>query len=154
MENLKTKPARNLRATITSVTDTFSKARRSWVMSRIRGTDTRPEMIVRSFLHRQGFRFRVHVTSLPGKPDIVLPKHNCVVFVHGCFWHHHKNCPRASMPASRRAFWMKKILGNAARDQFTIKQLRKMGWNIVVIWQCELRNPQLLGRRLASLLKR
>lgn len=121
--------------------DSLSKEHRSWNMSRIRSTDTKPEVIVRSFLHRNGFRFRLHVKDLPGHPDIVLPKYKTVIEVRGCFWHRHKNCPQATVPASNTLFWMEKFKQNIERDKKNERILERKGWKCLVVWTCQLRNP-------------
>lgn len=108
-------------------------------MANIRGKETKPEIIVRKFLFSKGFRFRKNVKKLPGTPDIVLPKYNTVIFIHGCFWHRHKNCKKAQLPETRKQFWEKKINGNVQRDQDNIRELKKVGWNVIVLWQCQLR---------------
>src|SRR5204863_5987926 len=102
-------------------------------MSRIRGKDTTPERRVRSLLHQMGFRFRLHGKKLPGRPDIVLPKHRAVVFVHGCFWHQHKDCKNCTTPTNNRAFWVQKLEGNASRDKLRRHDLRKLGWRVLVV---------------------
>lgn len=107
-------------------------------MSKIRAENTRPEMLIRSLLHRMGFRFRVHVRSLSGRPDVVLPKYRTVVFVHGCFWHRHQNCRFAYNPKSRVEFWQTKFQQNVARDRDVISQLQLAGWKVVIIWECEV----------------
>ena len=117
-------------------------------MSRIRGKDTTPEKMVRSLLHRMGCRFRLHGKKLPGRPDIVLPKHKTVVFVHGCFWHRHRGCKNCTTPTNNRSFWVKKLEGNVARDMVQRRTLRKLGWQVVVVWECELSRLNLLERRL------
>ena len=120
--------------------DIFTPEKRSQVMSRIRSRDTKPEVAVRSMLHRLGYRFTVNGPknrSLPGRPDIVLPKYRTVIFVHGCFWHGHEHCPKFRMPKSRRAFWKKKIEGNRARDAANEMNLRKLGWHVVTVWECD-----------------
>jgi len=117
--------------------DVFTAAKRSEVMSRIRGANTKPEVLVRCLLHRQGFRFRVHAKDLPGKPDIVLPKYKAVVFIHGCFWHGH-SCKRAKLPETNRAFWQRKIDSNRKRDEKQRRQLRRLGWRAFTLWQCKL----------------
>jgi DNA mismatch endonuclease (patch repair protein) len=132
--------------------DRLDKARRSWNMSRIKGRNTAPEVQVRSILHRAGFRFRLHRKSLPGKPDIVLPKRDAVIFVHGCFWHRHQACRNCTTPKTNADFWQTKFDGNVARDQQNAKTLRKMGWKVVVVWECELASPDKLLRRLLRLL--
>jgi DNA mismatch endonuclease, patch repair protein len=136
------------------MTDAFSRAKRSWVMSRIRGKHTGPEKAVRSFLHRAGFRFRLHVKSLPGCPDIVLPKYKTVVFVHGCFWHHHARCNQAVYPKRRRKFWRRKIDGAVERDKKAARLLRRAEWTVITIWECELeRNANSLPQLIRSLKK-
>lgn len=111
--------------------------------------DTAPELLVRSVLHRLGLRFRVHGKTLPGTPDIVLKKHRAVVFVHGCFWHRHKGCRRATTPVVRAEFWGNKFAGNVARDARVSSALRKMGWRVVVIWECQTKPHSKLERRVA-----
>ena len=113
------------------------------MMSGIRGKDTKPEMIVRRALHRAGFRYRLHVKDLPGKPDIVLPKYKTVIFVHGCFWHMH-DCKYFKWPKTRTEFWKEKIEGNAQRDKIALKQLKDNGWNVLTVWECELRKENYL----------
>ena len=120
--------------------DILTKEKRSWNMSRIRCKDTKPEKIVRSVLHKNGFRFRLNRKDLPGKPDIVLPKYKSVIFVHGCFWHRHPRCKFAYNPKSRETFWQKKFSENVERDRFVKKELRKMEWKVIVVWECELKN--------------
>ena len=107
-------------------------------MSRIKSKDTTPERIVRSFLHRNGLRFRLHVKELPGMPDVVLPKYKTVIEVRGCYWHRHQGCKYAYTPKTRIEFWQKKFAENIARDQRTEAELRKLGWNVIVIWECEV----------------
>lgn len=119
--------------------DTLSKEKRSWNMSRIKGKDTKPEIMLRSMLHKSGFRFHVHDKKLPGKPDIVLPRFNTVIFVNGCFWHRHKNCKYAYTPKSRQDFWSKKFEATLLRDAEKAKQLKNAGWNVVTVWECELK---------------
>lgn len=134
------------------MTDVFSKEKRSWIMSRVKGRDTKPEMLVRSLVHRMGFRFRIHRRDLPGKPDIVLPRHGKVIFVHGCFWHGHKRCPRSKRPATSKSFWNKKLDANIERDKRFRKELRWMGWKLLVVWQCETHNPEKLLVKLERFL--
>jgi len=114
-------------------------------MSGIRGKDTKPEVIVRRFLHRLGFRFRLHDRRLPGRPDIVLPRYRTVVNVHGCFWHQHPGCRFAYMPASNQPFWRAKLAGNVERDARNDEKLRAQGWNVITVWECETNNPERLG---------
>lgn len=130
--------------------DTVSKAVRSRNMSRIRSRDTMPERVVRSLLHRMGYRFRLHGKGLPGRPDVVLTRYRTVILVHGCFWHRHKMCPYASIPKTRKQFWRTKFNANVARDRVVHSELRTLGWHVVVVWECELRNMERLGKRLAA----
>jgi DNA mismatch endonuclease (patch repair protein) len=130
--------------------DKISKQRRSWNMSRIRNKNTKPEVRVRSILHRIGYRFRIHVRQLPGCPDIVLPRWKSAIFVHGCFWHQHPGCKFAYTPKSKKAFWRAKFMQNAERDAQAIAQLRSQGWNPIVIWECELKDPLALQARLKN----
>lgn len=134
------------------MTDTLSPSARSALMSRIRGKDTKPEIVVRSLLHRMGFRFRLHRRDLPGSPDIVLPRHGAVVFVHGCFWHRHARCKGATTPKSRVKFWQEKFAGNVERDKHNRRDLRRLGWKVLVVWECELKKPEKLGARLRNFL--
>ncbi|MBE3039488.1 MAG: DNA mismatch endonuclease Vsr [Chloroflexi bacterium] len=133
--------------------DRISKERRSWNMSRIRGRDTRPELDVRSVLHRMGYRFRLYRGDLPGKPDIVLPKYKTVIFVHGCFWHRHRRCKLAYTPKSRVAFWREKFQGNTRRDREGKRRLEAMGWHVVVVWECETTDSAVLRKRLVQALR-
>ena len=128
--------------------DRFDRKTRSRIMASIRGKNTQPELTVRRFLHARGLRFRLHNASLPGRPDIVLAKHRTVVFVHGCFWHGHANCRLASMPASNRRFWREKLAGNRRRDRRKARALKKAGWKVLTIWQCQLDGKRL--RRLTD----
>ena len=133
--------------------DRFSPEKRSWVMSRVRSRDTVPERLVRSFLHRRGFRFRLHVSALPGTPDIVLPKYRTVVFVNGCFWHGHARCRRAALPKTRTAFWRKKIALNVSRDRAAIKRLATAGWRVLVVWTCQIDDGKSLEKLLRPVLR-
>ena len=131
--------------------DTLTKEKRSWNMSRITGRNTKPEILLRSLLHREGFRFRLHDKRLPGKPDIVLPRHCTVIFVNGCFWHRHNNCEYAYTPKSRQEFWLNKFQGTVQRDQEKQKMLADLGWQVLVVWECELkRNSSLLVSDISS----
>lgn len=118
--------------------DTVSKDVRSRNMAAIRSKNTKPEMILRSFLHKKGLRFRVHKVSLPGKPDLYLQKHETAIFVHGCFWHQHAKCKIAVLPKSHRNFWIPKLKGNILRGKKNIQELRAMGLNVVVVWECQI----------------
>lgn len=130
------------------MTDRLTGTQRSWLMSRIRSKDTQPELIVRSLLHRMGFRFSLRRKDLPGKPDVVLPRWRCVVFVHGCFWHAHEGCPVARLPKSRVAFWQSKLQRNAARDRDVQCRLEAAGWKVITVWECELKDRDGLVARL------
>lgn len=135
-----------------AMTDTLTKAERSQLMSKIRGKNTGPERMVRSLLHRAGYRFRLHVKDLPGKPDIVLPRHGAVVLVHGCFWHRHKGCRGATTPKTHRKFWAEKFARNVANDQRHLRQLRRLGWRVLVVWECQLKYPDRVLARLRRFL--
>jgi len=113
-------------------------------MSRISGRDTKPEIVVRKLIHSFGFRFRLHVRSLPGNPDIVLPKHRKIIFVHGCFWHGHASCKRSKRPTTNTGFWNNKISGNIERDKAIIANLKELGWRTLTIWQCEINDHEKL----------
>jgi DNA mismatch endonuclease (patch repair protein) len=133
--------------------DVFSPAKRSAIMSRISGRNTRPEIVVRKIVHNLGYRFRLHRKDLPGKPDVVLPRHQKIIFVNGCFWHGHARCRRAKLPSSNTAFWQKKLAGNKARDKEVKRRLRRAGWEVLVVWQCEINQHDILLRRLESFLR-
>lgn len=122
-------------------------------MSRVKGQDTKPEKTVRSLLHAMGYRFRLQRRDLPGKPDVVLPKHGKVIFVHGCFWHGHAGCPRAARPTSNVEFWDRKIDSNIRRDAVAQKELTALGWNYLIIWQCEMRDLLKITDKLEQFLK-
>lgn len=128
--------------------DVFTPTKRSEVMSRIRGSDTKPELAVRSMLHGMGYRFRLHRRDLPGRPDVVLTRYRTVVFVHGCFWHRHAGCSYATTPSTRTAFWQAKFDANVERDRRQVRALRQDGWSVVTVWACELRHPERVARRL------
>lgn len=108
-------------------------------MSQIKGKNTKPEMVVRKFLFSKGFRYRVHVKTLPGKPDIVLPKYKTVIFVHGCFWHGHEGCKYFVVPKTRTEWWLNKINTNKKKDQKTLSILKKEGWKVITLWECDLK---------------
>jgi len=131
--------------------DKFSKEKRSDIMSKITGKETKPEILVRRFLFAAGFRFRKNVVNLLGKPDIVLSKYNTIIFVHGCFWHGH-TCKRGKLPESNHEFWKQKIEKNIERDKQIIAQLEKDGWTVIIIWQCEIRNKEKCNMRLNELI--
>ena len=128
--------------------DRLTKTRRSWNMSQIRGSDTRPERAVRSVLHRLGFRFRLKglSSSLPGRPDVILRKHRTVIFVHGCFWHRHRNCRLAYTPKSNLEHWHRRFEENVSRDRRVQKELKSLGWRVLVVWECAVAEPDALRR--------
>lgn len=131
--------------------DSISEEHRSWNMSRIRSKDTKPEIMVRSLLHRKGYRFRLHSKDLPGKPDIVLRKYKTAVFVHGCYWHRHSGCKFAYEPKSRVEFWTAKFHDNVERDKRNRNALEALGWRVLVIWECEVADRSCLEGLLAGI---
>jgi len=134
--------------------DIWSKEKRSYVMSRIRSKNTTPEKRVRSLLHKMGYRFRLHVKSLPGQPDIVLPKHKKVIFVHGCFWHLHKGCRDGTIPKTQYDKWKAKLEHNVEKDNLHIRQLQEGGWQVLVIWECDIENRRgIVEKKLQAFLK-
>jgi DNA mismatch endonuclease (patch repair protein) len=133
--------------------DVHSKEIRSKNMAAIKGKNTRPEMLVRKFLHANGFRYKLHDKNLPGKPDIVLPRYKTVIFVHGCFWHGHSNCKYYVVPKTRTDWWLNKINGNIANDTKASQALKKIGWKIITIWECNLK-PAKVEKTLNALLKK
>lgn len=122
-------------------------------MSRVKNKDTKPEIIVRSIVHRLGYRFRKNSLNLPGRPDIVLARHRKVIFIHGCFWHGHKNCKRASRPATNKIFWRKKLDKNIERDKLNNKALKLLRWKTLTIWECQIKNKTKLLSKLENFLK-
>jgi DNA mismatch endonuclease (patch repair protein) len=132
--------------------DRISRKHRSWNMSRIKGRDTSPELRVRSAIHRAGYRFRLHSNKLPGRPDIVLSKHKAVVLVHGCFWHRHAKCKYATTPGTNVRFWRSKFEKTVARDKSNISKLRRLGWHVFVVWECETYADTKILRRLEGLI--
>ncbi len=133
--------------------DVFTPAKRSWIMRQVRSRDTKPELVVRRYLHAHGFRFRLHRDDLPGKPDIVLPRYNTVVFVHGCFWHGHQGCKHSDVPTSNRQYWERKIGRNVTRDRRNARALRKLGWRVLTVWECAIKEERALRRRLLTPLR-
>ncbi len=131
--------------------DTFSPQKRSSIMRQVRSKDTSSEKKVRSILHKLGFRYTLNNKKLPGSPDIVLPRYKTVIFVHGCFWHRHLGCKRASIPSSRQEYWLPKFERTVARDKSAKKQLHKMGWKVIIIWECELKYHEKLSLRLQKI---
>lgn len=133
-------------------TDIFSIEKRSEVMARVRSKDTKPELIIRSLLHSLGYRFRLHQAGLPGKPDIVLPKYHSAIFVHGCFWHQHPGCKKATLPQNNASFWREKLEGNKERDLAVIDELQHSGWKVLVLWECEIKDLDRVAQRILSFL--
>ncbi|OWQ97695.1 very short patch repair endonuclease [Sphingopyxis bauzanensis] len=135
--------------------DTLTPAARGERMSRVRGKDTKPELLVRSLIHRMGFRFRLHRRDLPGSPDLAFPSRRKVIFVHGCYWHRHPDpyCKLARLPKSRLDFWLPKLEGNRQRDLRNIDALDRLGWGVLVIWECELKNVASLELKIRTFLK-
>lgn len=132
--------------------DTLTRAERSHRMSLIRSKNTKPEVALRSMLHAQGYRFRIHRRDLAGSPDVVFPSRRKVIFVHGCFWHGHEGCKVANVPKTRTEYWQLKFAKNKARDRKNEDRLRDLGWNIMVVWECELREKSKLLKRVAAFL--
>ncbi len=122
------------------MTDVHSKSTRSFNMSKIRGKDTKPEMVVRKYLFSKGLRYRLHDKKLPGKPDLVFPKYKKVVFVHGCFWHGHEGCKNFVVPKTRTEWWLNKINTNKVKDDLTIQKLEDAGWTVCIVWECSLKS--------------
>jgi|SRR5271156_5093510 len=133
--------------------DTISSARRSENMRRIRSKDTRPELLVRSVIHRMGYRFRLHRRGLPGCPDLVFPAMRKAIFVHGCFWHQHRGCVDGRLPKSGTSYWVPKLLKNKERDKRSLAKLRRAGWIGLVVWDCETSDRQRLEARLRKFLE-
>lgn len=134
------------------MTDIYTPSERSNIMSKISGKETKPEILVRSFLFLKGFRFRKNDKRYPGSPDIVLPKYRTAIFVHGCFWHGH-NCNAGKLPETRKEFWTKKISETKIRDEKNRGELQELDWNIIVIWQCEIKTKQAREQRLSLLIE-
>jgi DNA mismatch endonuclease (patch repair protein) len=134
--------------------DTLSPSERSARMALVRGRDTKPELLVRSLLHRTGYRFRLETPRLPGKPDLIFASRRKVVFVHGCFWHRHSDpdCKFARLPKSRLDFWLPKLESNRQRDKRTRNDLRRAGWNVEIVWECQLANPRAVQKKLRRFL--
>ena len=133
------------------MTDVHDKKTRSYNMSQIKSRDTKPEMIVRKFLHKKGFRYRLNYSKLPGKPDIVLPKYKTVIFINGCFWHGHEGCKYFVIPKTRTKWWVNKINKTKKHDKFISDKLKKSEWKVLVIWDCELK-PNKVKKTLNNLL--
>lgn len=132
------------------MTDHLTTEKRSWNMRQVRNKNTAPEILTRSLMHAMGLRFRLHRKNLPGCPDIVLAKYRTVVFVHGCYWHRHPGCKYASTPKTNTAFWLSKFTQNSNRDTENSRKLKSLGWNVLIIWQCETKDIEKLKKRLAA----
>jgi DNA mismatch endonuclease, patch repair protein len=132
--------------------DTVDAKTRSLIMGRVRGKNTRPEMVVRRLVYADGYRYRLHRRDLPGRPDLVFAGRHKVIFVHGCFWHRHAGCALARMPKSRVDFWLTKLEGNRVRDERHISQLMESGWDVLVVWECELKDLQTVRSRIEHFL--
>ena len=128
--------------------DSVSQAKRTEIMSSVKQRHTKPEIVVRKILHRHRFRFRLHNKKLPGTPDIILPKHKAVIFVHGCFWHQHEGCRKSRRPTSNVEFWNEKLDKNVARDSRKESELKKLGWKVLTIWDCEIKDEDLLIEKI------
>lgn len=133
--------------------DTLTKEERSKIMGRVHGKDTRPEMVVRRLVHSLGYRYRLHRKDLPGQPDMAFPGRRKVIFIHGCFWHRHEGCALARMPKSRVSFWESKLEGNKARDQRNVLLLRDAGWDVLTLWECQLRDIAALQATIVAFLE-
>ena len=131
--------------------DHISEERRSWNMSRIRSKDTKPEMIVRKMLHKNGIRYRLHVQDLPGKPDLSNKKKNFSVFINGCFWHQHQGCKRATMPKSNTSYWKPKLRRNIEKYNENVEKLILNGWRVFTIWECEVREQKMLNKLITNI---
>jgi DNA mismatch endonuclease (patch repair protein) len=136
--------------------DNLNVEQRRYAMSRVKGKNTKPEIVVRSLLHNAGYRFRLHRSDLPGCPDIVLPKYRAAILIHGCFWHQHPGCKKATIPEQNADYWSRKLARNQTRDQQVQCELKNLGWNVLVIWDCEIRTRKLEGliERLHETLQR
>jgi DNA mismatch endonuclease, patch repair protein len=133
--------------------DVFDKDKRSWIMPRIQSKGTKPEISVCSMVYRLGYRFRKNSSKLPGNPDIVLKRHSKIIFVHGCFWHGHKNCKRSIRPSTNKEFWNNNLDANIDRDQKNQQILQTQGWHVLTVWQCELRKPETMLEKIKSFLE-
>ena len=133
--------------------DTVAKTVRSRIMASVGRKDTKPELIVRSLLHRKGYRFRLQSKKLPGTPDIILPRYHAAIFVHGCFWHQHRDCPFSKRPGSNTDYWDVKLNENIKRDENVRAKLHRLGWKVLIIWECETNNDQRIQKRIDSLVR-
>lgn len=134
------------------MTDVFTKRKRSSIMANVRGVHTKPELIVRSIVHRMGYRFRLHRRDLPGAPDVVLPKHSKAILVHGCFWHGHRNCRKSQRPTTNTQFWNDKLDKNISRDAANLADLKRLGWKTLIIWECQTKSEAALETQLRGFL--
>lgn len=132
--------------------DIWSKKKRSEVMRKIRGKDTKPELLLRSALFKMGYRFRIHRKDLPGKPDIVFPKQRLAIFVHGCFWHYHQDCREGRIPSTNSKFWKEKLQKNISKDERNIEALQSLGWQVLVVWECDIEKK--LSNTLESVIQK
>ena len=132
--------------------DIYSQEKRSSIMARVPAAGTKPERVVRQVAHGLGYRYRLHKANLPGRPDLVFPRHRKVIFVHGCFWHGHENCRKAKRPETNRPFWNRKLSRNVKRDQQDVAALRETGWMVLVVWECETRNRAQLSTKILDFL--
>ncbi|MBB3835209.1 DNA mismatch endonuclease (patch repair protein) [Xanthomonas arboricola] len=133
--------------------DRLTPERRSWLMSRVKSKDTKPELLVRRLVFRMGYRYRLHGKSLPGKPDLVFPSRHKVIFVHGCFWHGHEGCRLSRTPKTNADFWLAKLVANRERDARIITELDALGWTSLTVWQCELRDPEAISVKIHEYLE-
>ena len=134
-----------------TMTDVFTPRKRSQIMSRITSKDTSPETLVRSALHKAGYRYGLHVSDLPGKPDVVLRKYKTVIFINGCFWHQHKGCKRSSVPKTSQEYWIPKLERNVEKQKIDLKELKKLGWKVLIIWECEAKSDIKLLRKISKI---
>lgn len=134
------------------MTDIYSKEKRSWVMSRVTGKNTKPELIVRKLLYNMGYRYRLHNKKLPGTPDLVFTSRKKVIFIHGCFWHGHEGCKKSKKPSTNYEFWERKINNTILRDEKKLKELYLQGWSVLIIWECETKKVEYLKQKLKSFL--
>jgi DNA mismatch endonuclease (patch repair protein) len=134
--------------------DHVDQAKRSLIMAAVHSKNTKPELVVRKLVFGMGYRYRLHSAKLPGKPDLVFPGRHKVIFVHGCFWHRHKGCRYATSPKTRVDFWEAKFDANVARDQRTNRELKELGWSVLTVWQCQLKEPEKLARKLDDFLSK
>jgi len=132
--------------------DIYSKSKRADLMSKIKGKETKPEILVRKYIFSKGFRYRKNVRKLHGTPDIVLKKYKTIIFIHGCFWHLHQGCKEGRLPRSNGTYWKEKLERNVNRDKRNISVLASLGWKVIVIWECEIRNAALRNNRLVKLI--